>query len=430
MRVVKAAASPSSSSSSTALTVDPPRPLVPLLQFARLPDRALATVARVLDEDGSLRARVAADDAASEERIGRAGWLFLTRPDGWRDELDAMSEEASASRAAAGDAQAERTAARRLERVERELAETSKALDGARAAVASARADTAAERAARAAADDELDGLRERVRALELERDAAHRRVARADRLAAEAAAERDRLRDDVGPVVPALPREAVAAAIADATAAASALSDALARAAGLMGAVDAVDVGDGDDVDIRSGAPGPGRSPTKPRSDRVEREQGGVRLPVALPGGLYDDSPEAAEHLVRAARALLLVDGYNASLRAWPDLPIADQRRRMLDALGELAARTGVEALVVFDGTEAAGRAGSLPIRRGVQLRFSPAGREADDVILDLVDAAPSSRPVLVASDDQRVRREAASRGANVLTQAQLFGLLRRERP
>jgi predicted RNA-binding protein with PIN domain len=121
----------------------------------------------------------------------------------------------------------------------------------------------------------------------------------------------------------------------------------------------------------------------------------------------------------------VLVVDGYNASLRRWPDAPIAEQRRRLVDALGGLAARTGVDVQVVFDGTDPEASGLSAAPRGRVRVRFSAADVEADDVILDLVDRLPHDRVVIVATDDRRVRRGAAARGANVIGQAQLFSLL-----
>ena len=93
------------------------------------------------------------------------------------------------------------------------------------------------------------------------------------------------------------------------------------------------------------------------------------------------------------ARRALLLVDGYNISQAAWYQDPIARQRTRLVDALAELHARTGVEVEVVFDGADV-DRIGDRPVRPAVRVRFSASGVEADDVLLELVDAArPAGR-------------------------------------
>jgi predicted RNA-binding protein with PIN domain len=103
-----------------------------------------------------------------------------------------------------------------------------------------------------------------------------------------------------------------------------------------------------------------------------------------------------------------------------------------LVDAVDELVIRTGVDAQVVFDGAEVAEpgpltRTGGR--RRAAKVAFSPPDVEADDVILDLVDAVPLSRPVVVASDDRRVQDGARLRGANVIGTGQLLAVPRRER-
>lgn len=62
----------------------PPGALVPILRFRRLNAAAYQTVGRVLEDDENFRLRVAA--VADEDEIGRAGWLWLERPDNWQDE--------------------------------------------------------------------------------------------------------------------------------------------------------------------------------------------------------------------------------------------------------------------------------------------------------------------------------------------------------
>ena len=335
--------------------------LRPFLRFARLPDRALATVYAALDDEG-LRERVMDDDRATEERVGAAGAMFLLRPEGWEDALDALVVAAEEDRDVASTEATERSAVRRAARLEGELRAAAQGLAAAQARAAEAEAALSGERRARRAAEDALAALAARMTSVERERDAAHRRAAAAERAATPGAAAE--------------------------------------RAAEIV---------------IEPAA-------------RVRMPPAGVRLPAVLPGGLRDDSVAAAEHLVRIPNAMLIIDGYNASLSAWPGLSILDQRARLIDALNELAARSGVDVVAVFDG-EAASAWSPSSSRRQVRVRFSAAEEEADDVILAMVDAAPAGRPVVVATDDQRVRRESGARGANVVGQAQLFGVLRRER-
>jgi predicted RNA-binding protein with PIN domain len=164
-------------------------------------------------------------------------------------------------------------------------------------------------------------------------------------------------------------------------------------------------------------------------RQAAAERAGAARRVPLPLPPGILDDAPEAADHLVRQPGVLLLVDGYNTTLTDldWSALPIAEQRQRLVDALRELAARTGVAVEVVFDGAEGGGpHLAAGPGRHGVRVVFSAPDEEADDWILRRVAALPPARPVVVASSDRRVREGAARLGANVVAARQLMSLLR----
>jgi predicted RNA-binding protein with PIN domain len=143
----------------------------------------------------------------------------------------------------------------------------------------------------------------------------------------------------------------------------------------------------------------------------------------------MRDDSAEAAEHLVRMEGTVLVVDGYNASLAWRPNLPIAEQRRRLVDALEELAARSQSNVEVVFDGIEPEQPVLSAGPRRLVRARFSPPEVEADDIVVGLVDDLPIHRPVVVASNDRAVQEGAQRRGANTISVSQLMAVLRRER-
>jgi rRNA-processing protein FCF1 len=61
-----------------------------------------------------------------------------------------------------------------------------------------------------------------------------------------------------------------------------------------------------------------------------------------------------------------------------------------------------------------------------GVTVRFTPSDIEADDALLEMVDRYPHGRPVIVASNDRRVRDGARRRGANVLSAEQLLAVAR----
>ncbi|GAA1301454.1 NYN domain-containing protein [Pseudonocardia xinjiangensis] len=119
-----------------------------------------------------------------------------------------------------------------------------------------------------------------------------------------------------------------------------------------------------------------------------------------------------------------VIVDGYNVSKTGYPELPLADQRTRLVGQLAALAARTGVEITVVFDG---AGVVTAPPRGSRVRVLFSDVGVLADDVIRDLVAAEPEGRPVLVATSDRAVVESVRRGGAYSVPSAVLLGRLAR---
>jgi predicted RNA-binding protein with PIN domain len=208
-------------------------------------------------------------------------------------------------------------------------------------------------------------------------------------------------------PVDAGLDRAAVAGLVAEAAAAVRALQRAMAALESATGEPDAAPEGE-------AGAAG-------------EREPAAARRrPVPLPPAVFDDSPEAAEHLVRVPGVLVLVDGYNISNAQWHGLAPAEQRSRLLDACAELHARTGVEVEVVFDGSGDQPGGGSL-VRAAVRYRFTPEGTEADDDILARIAGEPPARPIVVVTSDRRVREGARLLGANLLGARQFLHAVRR---
>jgi predicted RNA-binding protein with PIN domain len=142
----------------------------------------------------------------------------------------------------------------------------------------------------------------------------------------------------------------------------------------------------------------------------------------------VFDDSVEAATHLVRVAGVLLIVDGYNVTMSSWPNLELSRQRHQLVDALAELAMRAGTLVQVVFDGADVAGRFGPPPAaRRLMRVTFSPEGVEADQVIMDLVDHLDPAQAVVVATNDRQLQEEVRRRGGNVITVAQLLAVIGR---
>lgn len=436
--------------------VPPPSGLAPYLRFAKQTPASLRAVARIVERDEAFRARVAA--AVDEATVGRAGWLWLTRPEGWQDDLAAIEAEHAARRAEEEEQRSERDLRRRLERAEAAAAKARAEAERRRAEADEARAALAAERRARqeaegrvrslqASLDDladdraavvhklkeveaqlveratELKAVRARQRELDAELRELRSRAAPGDRVgtaggdgtAAPTGSRADRVPD----------LRAVADDVGRAAAGAAALAEALGALAGALRSVGSErPTGDAGPPPAATG-PAPAGEPGTSEDRPAERAP--ERRPVPLPGGIFDDTVEAAEHLLRTPDVVLVVDGYNVSMQGWPELPVAEQRRRLVAGLSDLAARTATRVELVFDGAEVEPLPVPRPIRSLVRVRFSDPDVEADDVILDLVTRIPAARPVVVASSDNRVREGARAAGANVVHARQLLALLRR---
>ncbi|HYV59956.1 MAG TPA: NYN domain-containing protein [Acidimicrobiia bacterium] len=162
------------------------------------------------------------------------------------------------------------------------------------------------------------------------------------------------------------------------------------------------------------------------------EQEPGGPkagaprrRAQPRVPPGMVEDDPDALDAMLRTPRAVLVVDGYNVSMLAWGDVPPAQQRDRLLNAVSELQLRTRARIVLVFDGADV----GSVlpPRRPGVRVVFSPEGEEADVVVVRQAGDLPVEVPVVVASSDAWVGRQARETGARVVSSATLLRALRR---
>nr|WP_243653272.1 NYN domain-containing protein [Pseudonocardia endophytica] len=144
----------------------------------------------------------------------------------------------------------------------------------------------------------------------------------------------------------------------------------------------------------------------------------------ITSAGGTPVDDLASLDSLLALPAVHLVVDGYNVSKTGYPDLPLADQRTRLVTQLAALRSRTGIEITVVFDG--AAVVAAPLHGTRGVRVLFSEPDVLADDVVRDLVAAEPRGRPLLVATSDQEVVRSVRRRGAHTVPSAVLLQRLR----
>ncbi len=440
--------------------VPSPPALKPYLRFQKLPGAALGPVRRAVEGDDEFRQRIAA--VVDEELAGRVGWLWLHRPDGWTDEVAGLVAAEQAGEAAATEERQERAASKRVEaaeatarratgeaaalraelagehdrrveaealrsRLERKVAQLELELTGARRRVATAEAERAAADERQAAADGHTAVAEAKAAMVEAQLSEAEARAR-----VAEAALELARRGGEApGAVVPEgervdLPPRgtlsvtdtgALVEALRDASAATERLGAALAAAAAAVGPAD-----DACPPDHARRAARPARPPRPPRPHGGRRPP--RRAPLPLPGGVFADTVEAATHLVRQPGILLIVDGYNAAKRGWPNDALAVQRERLLDALDELVARHGTAIHVVFDGADLWT---GPPGRRHLRIEFSPAGVTADEVIVEMVGSLPADRPLVVATNDGEVRDGARAGGANVISSEQLLAVARR---
>ena len=134
-------------------------------------------------------------------------------------------------------------------------------------------------------------------------------------------------------------------------------------------------------------------------------------------------EDPAALDRLLALPAVHVVVDGYNVTKTGYPELPLANQRDRLVHQMSVLAARTGAEVTVVFDGAGVVAVPSSVP--RGVRVLFSDPGVLADDVIRALVTAEPEGRPVIVVTSDRAVADSVRRRGAHPVPSAVLLARL-----
>jgi predicted RNA-binding protein with PIN domain len=139
----------------------------------------------------------------------------------------------------------------------------------------------------------------------------------------------------------------------------------------------------------------------------------------------LEADDPARLDQLLALPRAHLLVDGYNVTKRGFPEASLEQQRSRLMSGLSGIAAQSGAEVTVVFDGAEKMVAVQGLP--RGVRVLFSRKGETADELIRQLVRAEPPGRPIVVISSDREVADGVRRHGAYPLSSDTLLRRLAR---
>lgn len=140
------------------------------------------------------------------------------------------------------------------------------------------------------------------------------------------------------------------------------------------------------------------------------------AEVPNEAPAGrharaLDPDDPARLDQLLALPKPHLVIDGYNVTKRGYGDLSLEQQRQRLVNSLGGVAAQTGAEVTVVFDGADRV--VGLPPPPRGVRVLFSRKDETADELIRRLVRSEPAGRPVLVISSDREVADGVRRHGA-----------------
>ncbi|MEP6981027.1 MAG: NYN domain-containing protein [Nakamurella sp.] len=151
---------------------------------------------------------------------------------------------------------------------------------------------------------------------------------------------------------------------------------------------------------------------------DPAERVAGALRAPALAPVG----DTASLTGLLAMPRSHLVVDGYNVTKSAWPQLTLAEQRDRLLRDLAALTTRFATEVTVVFDGASIVVPQMNF---RGVRVLYSPAGVTADDVIKRLVSAEPQGRVLLVVTADREIISSVRRAGARTVAPPALLAAL-----
>lgn len=167
---------------------------------------------------------------------------------------------------------------------------------------------------------------------------------------------------------------------------------------------------------------PPPGEHP----ADLVDALRPGDPADEVSERALLSEDPALLDKLLALPQVHLVVDGYNVTLTGYPDLPLEQQRTRLVSGLASLAARCGAEVTCCFDGASVAGRVPALS-GRGVRVLFSKPGEIADELIRRLVRAEPVGRPVVVVSSDREVADGVRRAGARPVSSAALLRRLDR---
>jgi predicted RNA-binding protein with PIN domain len=351
--------------------------------------------ARIVTDSGDLGAAVASGMApAAADPVEVAALAYLVRPVGWRDLIDAAGDAVRAEADTAAVTNQIRDAELRADRAEHDRA------------VARVEADKLRDELARVR--EELGQIREEARSTAKALRESQAAQKRASELLATEKGRASKINTDHDSEVRRL-----RARLAEAEAAA---------ATGKQSAKDARSV---DDArlwllleTIGQAASGLRRELALGPTDKLpadfvadtSAERPGT--PERARARAQDtDDPGRLDQLLALPRAHLVVDGYNVTKRGFAEMSLEQQRKRLITGLGGIAAQTGDEVTVVFDGAERVH--GLPPAPRGVRVLFSRKGDTADELIRQLVRAEPPGRPIVVISSDREVADGVRRHGA-----------------
>ncbi|HEX6470326.1 MAG TPA: NYN domain-containing protein [Streptosporangiaceae bacterium] len=384
--------------------------------------RAATPIAARLEGDADFRARVvefvreaqphlvdaveAGAPPAAADPVQIAALAYLVRPAGWTRYVEAARMELERLAAAAEEAAAAREISMLREQLAAARSMRAEEIDKLRSELRDARAETAELRRKLHEARNAAKLARERAEALAAE-SAAERSAA----AAAEAAAGKE-IRKVRGRLA-----EAEAAAENARRAAREGRSVDDARLRVLLDA-------------LLDAANGLRRELALPATISRPADMVSAVAPVdspAVPGrALSEQDPALLDKLLTLPQVHLIVDGYNVTKTGYGDLPLADQRNRLVTGLGGLASQTRAEITCVFDGAELDAPV-AIQAPRGVRVVFSPPGQTADELIGRLVRNEPAGRAVVVVSSDREVADGARRAGARPASSALLLRRLRR---
>ena len=370
-----------------------------------------ATIAAALDADDVFRAKVAevlvgaAPELAEAVRSGGptgasdpidvAVLAYLDRPEGWADVLADANRRWAGERGTGPDDD-------EIAKLRAELAELRGTVRGEPARLRDALA------AARTDQEGEIAGLRRTVRDRTRELRAAERERDDARNAAAETLAERDRADAAREAELRRLRGRLAEAERAGETARRTGRTERDIDDARLWLLVDT----------LVAAANGVRRELSL--STPTLRPADGVAAGTADSGGRAAGDPAALDQLLALPNVHVIIDGYNVTKTGYGELTLEQQRTRLIGALAPLAAQSGAEVTVAFDGAKRPPAQPATP--RGVRVLFSAPDEIADDLIRRLVDAEPAGRPIVVVTSDQQVVSDVNRAGAWTVPSAVLL--------